>query len=226
MIGRLAYLPSNADGCKELGAGGLPAGADILLVRRGGPPVATAQRLDGRHQPWLPARAVLRRAHQPIACRLLALASSSRDTSPCTPPLRTPHKRFLAGCYFVEKAWHAQAAGARAVLVADDVDEALITMVRQLPAHMASARARPRGTACACAWESSCCARMPPPQRQAVPEGEPEAAALVDRITIPTALLTKARARVWLLPQSLLVVSGAWLSQRRLSIASPCCTWA
>jgi hypothetical protein len=31
-------------------------------------------------------------------------------------------------CFFVEKAWHAQAAGARAVIVADNVAEQLVTM--------------------------------------------------------------------------------------------------
>ena len=33
-----------------------------------------------------------------------------------------------AGCYFVEKAYHAQQAGAKAVLVYDDREESLLTM--------------------------------------------------------------------------------------------------
>lgn len=57
------------------------------------------------------------------------------------------------GCFFVEKAWHAQQAGALALIVADTVRENLVTM--------------------------------------AVPENQPELAALVDKITIPTALISK-----------------------------------
>jgi hypothetical protein len=34
LIGKLAFLPANADGCKEV-KGGMPAGTDILLVLRG-----------------------------------------------------------------------------------------------------------------------------------------------------------------------------------------------
>lgn len=39
-------------------------------------------------------------------------------------------------CYFVEKAWHAQQAGAKAVVVADNIQETLLTMaVRSTPQH-------------------------------------------------------------------------------------------
>ena len=48
------------------------------------------------------------------------------------PGARSGHATFAlvdrGDCYFVEKAWHAQLAGADAVLVADDVDEPLLTM--------------------------------------------------------------------------------------------------
>src|ERR1044072_1809372 len=35
---------------------------------------------------------------------------------------------FLADCFFALKVWNAQKAGASAVLVADDIEEKLITM--------------------------------------------------------------------------------------------------
>ena len=45
-------------------------------------------------------------------------------TSELTPIALVPR----GGCYFVEKAHHAQEAGAAAVIISDDVDEPLITM--------------------------------------------------------------------------------------------------
>ena len=53
----------------------------------------------------------------------------------------------------MEKAWHAQQAGAKAIIVADHTQEGLVTM--------------------------------------AVPEDAPDVAALVSKINIPTALVTK-----------------------------------
>lgn len=57
-------------------------------------------------------------------------------------------------CYFVEKAFNAEQAGYKAIMVADNVEEGLLTM--------------------------------------ALPEDRPEIAKLIDDITIPTALVTKA----------------------------------
>ena len=58
-------------------------------------------------------------------------------------------------CFFVEKAWHAQLAGANAIIVADNVDEELLTMAN--------------------------------------PEGEGGVQAeLAEKITIPSALVTKS----------------------------------
>ncbi|KDD75638.1 hypothetical protein H632_c577p0, partial [Helicosporidium sp. ATCC 50920] len=58
------------------------------------------------------------------------------------------------GCFFVEKAYNAQLAGARAVIVADHTEEALLTM--------------------------------------ALPEDRPDIAALSQRVSIPTVLVTKS----------------------------------
>jgi hypothetical protein len=58
-------------------------------------------------------------------------------------------------CFFVEKAWHAQLAGANAIIVADNVDEGLLTM------------ANPGGD-------------------------DGTQAALAEKITIPSALVTKS----------------------------------
>jgi hypothetical protein len=64
-------------------------------------------------------------------------------------------------CFFVEKAWRAQQAGANAVIVADDVDEGLVTMA----------------------------------QPDAADDGaSSEIAELAERVTIPSALVTKSGA--------------------------------
>ena len=80
------------------------------------------------------------------------------------PPLNNPlclfpQRHFRGDCFFVEKAWHAQQAGAKAIIVADHTQEGLVTM--------------------------------------AVPEDNPDVAALVSKISIPTALVTKVGAYRW-----------------------------
>ena len=113
----------------------LPASAGQFVVEKANLRVVEPATLAGSHDTALAnfgGAPIRRHAGWPGGVRRLERARVRALPQPPETRREVRHATFAlvdrGDCYFVEKAWHAQLAGADAVLVADDVDEPLLTM--------------------------------------------------------------------------------------------------
>ena len=109
-------------------------------------------------------------------------------------------------CFFIEKAFNAEKAGAAALIVADDRDEALVTMVRfffSLCFYFEREREgrerveeeekkKERLTFPSSLWTTTTTTTK---KKQAAPDDRPDISKLKEEITIPTALVTQSTGK-------------------------------